>query len=203
VRRRRRILLNALTVLSLVLFAGMVMLWVRSYGGSDYVQRQTPGVVTTHSMSHRTVGVQWTLGQIRLTRGEHTVYFPRDYFPPSREQPAKPLWGRGRLGRGHVGWGRVEGPTFWNRLGFCRYRSGSGASFYDASEEGITLPAWLAVIPFLIPPLLWAKGVWRGRRRRRAGQCVGCGYDLRATPERCPECGASANRLITRPPTPR
>ncbi len=46
--------------------------------------------------------------------------------------------------------------------------------------------AWATLLPVAFPLILR-----RLRRRRPRGQglCVKCGYDLRATPGRCPECG--------------
>ena len=53
----------------------------------------------------------------------------------------------------------------------------------------ISIPFWLPMLITVAIPLWVAAGQWRRRRRAGAGLCPMCGYDLRATPDRCPECG--------------
>jgi hypothetical protein len=49
--------------------------------------------------------------------------------------------------------------------------------------------AWLA-LPGLLVSALWCARQCVHRTRKHIGHCPTCGYDLRATPDRCPECGA-------------
>jgi hypothetical protein len=61
----------------------------------------------------------------------------------------------------------------------------------------VHLPDWAIALVGAVVPALFARNFYRRRRRRhwlREGRCHRCGYDLRATPDRCPECGAAVVR---------
>jgi hypothetical protein len=45
----------------------------------------------------------------------------------------------------------------------------------------------IAVVPF--------RKQWDREQRTKKGLCPQCGYDLRATPDRCPECGGVSAKI--------
>jgi len=51
-----------------------------------------------------------------------------------------------------------------------------------------SVPIWLLMLPFMIACLMVMR-LFRKRLRHIQGCCQKCGYDLRASPDRCPECG--------------
>lgn len=68
---------------------------------------------------------------------------------------------------------------------------------YDYSDQDmsgrdweLTLPSWSVIAITAIPPILWFRNRTLRRRQIAAGICQKCGYDLRATPNLCPERGS-------------
>jgi hypothetical protein len=79
-------------------------------------------------------------------------------------------------------------------LGFSvEVRSDPGSGPTRFRHTRMTIPWWAAfVVVAPAPSIMLVRFTRRHRKRRRAehGLCVECGYDLRATPLHCPECGA-------------
>jgi hypothetical protein len=61
----------------------------------------------------------------------------------------------------------------------------------DGTTRSLRVSDWLLTPITAILPIIGLRR-WLNRKRFAPDCCQTCGYDLRATPDRCPECGAVA-----------
>jgi hypothetical protein len=81
--------------------------------------------------------------------------------------------------------------SFFNRLGFAFEQTHLANSRSIVDRWDLIAPWWFFVALFSFLPAARIIGFVRARLQHREGCCEACGYDLRATPDICPECGTA------------
>ena len=164
----KRRIFNAIAVLSAVLCVGTVVLWVRGFTAFDVLFWCSPKTNVTYYAGHRD-GRCW-LGWRQRAMADEPGF---SYFSMRRTASSKIPEGSHREFAG-VHWAGRSNPSI--------------------PELYLAVPALYVVVLLALLPI-WA--VYRRVQTRQfsQGRCRNCGYDLRATPDRCPECGAVPEKL--------
>jgi hypothetical protein len=165
---------------SLLLCIAAATMWLRSYGGTDIATcnfrlRDGSGYGSgIESCQGRFIvfGLHLPAGlpdEVYQFRFQRTALYFLALDPASDGYKRRTLFGYG-LGW----WYPAEGLT-WHLL----------------------LPWWIVLVLSALLPvrlyMLWRRR-WRRERWIQNGLCPSCGYDLRASPGKCPECGMPPTR---------
>jgi hypothetical protein len=196
----KRHLFNLTAGLSLLLCAAVCVLWVRTWTGSDQVawtyDRYLPDRSAASSQVYLTSDRRrlW-LDVNRGHVGPYNGQLVWGYYVNADQSGGRPQLRYDRRtydGTDRMMWALTNGNDATPGVGPLRWSFVRRAPPKDGDTSvGLRLGAshWLAALVLLVPPMLWLRRFRRERRARMVGRCAGCGYDLRATPDRCPECG--------------
>ncbi len=175
--------------LSLVLCLSAIAAWGRSRSVADSWNWGRPG--DSHNMLYSVAG---RLGFVRkaitarrpsgapLTRDDYTFYHvfdPQPFHWPYYSQDSQLFLRIHRREKSVLGFGHAR-------------RVATTLDGDTTVEVSYEVPYWLPLTAFAIlsaTAFAALRARARRRMRRRRGLCLGCGYDLRASPDRCPECG--------------
>src|SRR5258706_3035630 len=169
-KRLRRIIFNVLTALSLLLCVATAGLWVRSYTTQDTVYRDnnTYGIrrILSATEGHLMIARINIVERFRLGRTvRREAKWSYESVPPGGEFV-------------------FDTPITDARFAGFSYRRGELEQYWDCCV--VVVPFWAITLALAMLPAIRLRKL---RRRWSPGCCPTCSYDLRATPDRSPECG--------------
>lgn len=198
-KRAGRILYRLLSGLSLLLLVATAGVWVRSYWVSDWlVWSDWPQDRSFYDEKPIWCSRGGMLFSAWRYLSQEMQSIDGLHFHHVREAAKKyPVFSEGWSGPSSRNLRRYAALGFeWIPQSIVKWNPPDPA---ETVLKSFTLPLYFPCLLFAILP---AHYVLRVRRRRRIarrlalGCCIACGYDLRASSGRCPECGnlASASR---------
>ena len=183
-----------LAALSLLIFLSASVLWARSYWRRDVVTVQkwgaTPPTRRIGNFIYFDPAPAYMSLGIASARG-------RFFFGFQRPRQASNVVSQHTSWRTH---NQYSTGYTWLYLGFLYLEEGATAHVYPIKIVGI--PYWFIMLVSALPWLRWSYVVKNRRRKAwlmKSGCCLVCGYDLRATPDRCPECGTVPAQKAAKP----
>jgi hypothetical protein len=196
----KRRAIHFLTGFSLLLWLAVAATWAGSYRRVLTLTYFRPWSDGARSIDENTTaGVSrgtWYVQSFRADRWRSDGAMPPDQMPPGTTG-AWSVWMRRQPDQQFAGSGDKRFAGFVTRHDRSRDRGGGSVETLHAMNMVLYgIPSWALLLTTAGLPAASAAAWWRrrnlARRRRSAGLCAGCGYDLRATPGRCPECGEGA-----------
>jgi hypothetical protein len=212
----RRKLFTLAAGVSAMLCVASCVLWVRSFGRSDYYSARSSGsrrpaadrpyevwirerwIVSTHGVLYAyredfegDTDSATVAAIVTRRESEWGTSAAEDVAPSDRSRPGAGVHTRALLGWNWM-WVWSEGYALDSRE--PREKAGGGPQGRGDDRIRVVhsaalIPWWAVSPPLAVLPALRLRRRLIPRRRRATGRCPACGYDLRATPDRCPECG--------------
>lgn len=197
----KRVVRILLLLIAFGLFALASVGWARSYRGDFLAARSDdvfPDHVTTTSLLIRTSHGGVYIGRVIIITDWPEVVRDITTNPPPRfkwatyNQPVPQPYPFMNPAPPETSFGRRFGFEYSSRP------SGTPTKYGAGWNTSITLPFWF--INAVLGLVVTAAGLRVARlfRASKAGKCPACGYDLRATPDQCPECGLLAPQSSTK-----
>ncbi len=188
----RRYLLPPLALLSLLLCIACALLWLRSNQIQDCIS------VTRGPASWEVLSMK---GRIRFSPCEEWDSTP-GYAEKILDRQMEYRYRSGERLLGDFDGTIEDGATLngYEGFGFLVCMRGIPNRASMSTSRLYIVPMWFVIVVTAILPSGWCisrLARFGARMLRRTHNCAICGYDLRASPIRCPECGTKSPTVST------